>query len=58
MSVGKKEKKEKRKRKDSKKILFQVGFVVFVGFSILIVLLGFLLVYNSRLSFLRASRST
>nr|AHF25275.1 protein serine/threonine phosphatase [uncultured bacterium Contig178] len=56
MSVGKKEKKEKRKRKDSKKILFQVGFVVFVGFSILIVLLGFLLVYNSRLSFFKGQQ--
>ena len=53
MSVGRNEKsektdmtgkKEKRKRKDRKKILFQVGLVVFVGFSILIDLLGFLLV--------------
>ena len=52
----KKEKKEKRKRKDSTKILFQVGFVVFVGFSILIVLLGFLLVYNSRLSFFKGQQ--
>ena len=52
----KKEKKEKRKRKDSTKILFQVGFVVFVGFSILIGLLGFLLVYNSRLSFFKGQQ--
>ena len=40
-----------KKTNKRKKILFQVGLVVFLVFAVLIVLLGFLLVYGSRSAF-------